>query len=83
MSWSTPNEHEWGTMIGEQNLCAIHRDENDDVFVLVAGVKIAKRGARGTARADTWIMLQPGWLIRDVKGGKAIEVRYAHAEWMH
>jgi hypothetical protein len=69
-------------MTGE-NLCAIHRDENDDVFVTVAGVKIAKRSLRGVARVDTWIMLQPGWLVLDVKGGKAIEVRYAHAAWMH
>src|SRR5215475_2907237 len=60
----------------------IHKDENDDVFVLVGGVKIAKRGLRGTAYAATWITLQPGWLVRDVKGGKAIEVRYEHAGWM-
>jgi hypothetical protein len=70
-------------MTGEQNLCAIHRDENDDVFVTVAGVKIAKRGPSGRARGDTWIALQPGWLVLDVEGGRAIEVRYAHAEWIH
>ena len=62
------NDYEWGTMTGEQHLCAIHKDENDDVFVLVGGVKIAKRGVRGTAHAATWITLQPGWLVRDVKG---------------
>jgi hypothetical protein len=45
---------------GEEHLCAIHRDENDDVFVLVGGVKIAKRGLPGAARATTWIILQPG-----------------------
>jgi hypothetical protein len=77
------NDYEWGTMTGEQHLCAIHKDENDDVFVLVGGVKIAKRGVRGTAHAATWITLQPGWLVRDVKGGNAIEVRYEHAGWMH
>jgi hypothetical protein len=69
-------------MTGDQNLCAIHKDENDDVFVTVAGVKIAKRGLRGRARGD-WIALQPGWLVLDVDGGRAIEVRYAHAEWKH
>jgi hypothetical protein len=58
--------------------CEIHRDENGDVFVLVGGTKIAKR----TAHANTWIMLEPGWLVRDVKGGKAIEVRYERAR-MH
>jgi hypothetical protein len=71
------------TMTGEKDLCAIHRDDNDDVFVVVGGVKIAKRSLRRTTRAATWIMLQPGWLVRDVEGGRAIEVRYAHAEWIH
>ncbi len=56
--------------------CEIHKDENDDVFVLVGGVKIAKRALRGTAGTAAWIMLQPGWLVRDIKGGKAIEIRY-------
>jgi hypothetical protein len=62
--------------------CEIHRDENGDVFVLVGGVKIAKRGLPGTAHANTWIMLEPGWMVRDVKGGTAIEVRYEPAR-MH
>jgi len=37
-----------------------------------------KRGRADRAHAKTWIMLEPGWLVRDVKGGKAIEVRYKH-----
>src|SRR5262245_25601373 len=74
MNRPMPDDYEWRTMTGEQHLCAIHKDENDDVFVLVGGVRIAKRGL-GTAHAATWITLQPGWLVRDVKGGKAIEVR--------
>jgi hypothetical protein len=63
-------------------VCEIHKDENDDVFVLVGGTKIAKRGLPDTPQANTWIMLEPGWLVRDVKGGKAIEVSYEHAR-MH
>jgi hypothetical protein len=62
--------------------CEIHRDENGDVFVLVAGTKIAKRGLPDTAHAETWIMLEPGWIVRDVNGGKAIEVRCERAR-MH
>jgi hypothetical protein len=69
-------------MSGKEHLCTVHKDENDHVFVLVGGVKIAKRDLRGTD-APTWIMLQPGWLVRDVKGGKAIEVRYEHPGRMH
>jgi hypothetical protein len=62
--------------------CQIHRDENGDIFVLVDGTKIAKRGLPDTPQADTWIMLEPGWFVRDVKGGTAIEVRYEPAR-MH
>jgi hypothetical protein len=54
--------------------CEIHKDENGDIFVLVGGMKIAKRGPPDTAHANTWIMLEPGWIVRDVKGGRAIEV---------
>jgi hypothetical protein len=63
-------------MSDDATACEIHKDENDDVFVLVAGMKIAKRGLPGTAHADTWIMLEPAWVVRDVEGGKAIEVSY-------
>jgi hypothetical protein len=62
--------------------CEIHKDENNDLFVLVGGVKIAKRGLPGTAHAHSWIMLEPGWMVRDIKGGTAIEVSYEHVR-MH
>ena len=65
-------------MNDEASVCQIHKDENDDVFLLVGGRKIAKRGLPGTAHANTWIILEPGWMVRDVKGGKAIEVYYEH-----
>jgi hypothetical protein len=58
--------------------CQIHKDENGDIFVLIGGMKIAKRGLPHTAHANTWIMLEPGWCLRDVQGGKAIEVSYEH-----
>jgi hypothetical protein len=73
----SPNEFGCGTMSDEgRPACEIHRDENNDVFVLVAGTKIAKRGLPGTAQANTWIMLELGWMVRDAKGGTAIVVRY-------
>jgi hypothetical protein len=53
--------------------CEIHSDENGDVFVLVGGVKIAKRGCPARRMPNTWIMLEPGWMVRDVKGGTAID----------
>jgi hypothetical protein len=54
-----------------------HHD-NDDVFVLVDGVKIAKRGGPDTALAMTWIMLEPGWIVRDIDSRK-VEVRFEGA----
>jgi hypothetical protein len=66
-------------MSDEASVCEIHKDENDDVFLLVGGRKIAKRRLPGTAQANTWIILEPGWMVRDVKGGKAIQVSYEHA----
>jgi hypothetical protein len=61
--------------MSDDPVCELHND-GEDVFVLVDGVKIAKRGRVDTAQAMTWIMLEPGWIVRDVQRGNAIEVRY-------
>jgi hypothetical protein len=39
--------------------------EGPDIFVLANGVKIARRGHKGTAQAKTWISLEPGWRVFD------------------
>jgi hypothetical protein len=39
--------------------------DNTDMFVVVNGVKIARRGGRGTPQAQTWISLEPGWRVLD------------------
>jgi hypothetical protein len=62
----------------EDAVCMIHRDDNDDVFVLVDGVRIAKRGGPDTALAMTWIMLEPGWIVRDIES-RRVEVRFEGA----
>jgi hypothetical protein len=46
----------------KESVCEIHKDDNDDVFILIDGMKIAKRGLPDTAHAMTWIMLEPGWI---------------------
>src|SRR5262245_1853702 len=33
----------------------------DDIFIVVNGVRIAKRGHPGTPQAKTWVSLEPGW----------------------
>jgi hypothetical protein len=40
-------------------------NDGHDIFIEVNGVKIAKRGKPGTAQADTWISLEPGWTVSD------------------
>lgn len=32
-------------------------------FVVVDGIKVAKRGAAGSAQARQWISLEPGWRV--------------------
>jgi hypothetical protein len=54
-------------------------NDGQDLFVLVDGVKIAKRAAPPTVLAMTWIMLEPGWVIHDIRKGTAIEVRFEGA----
>jgi hypothetical protein len=39
--------------------------EGVDMFVLVNGVKVARRGHKGTPQAKTWISLEPGWRVFD------------------
>jgi hypothetical protein len=52
-------------------VCELH-DDGEDVFVLVDGVKIARRGRPDTAQAMTWVMLESGWTVRDVQSGNAL-----------
>jgi hypothetical protein len=65
-------------MSNDEPVCELHND-GENVYVLVNGMKIAKRGAPDTAQAETWIMLEPGWIVRDVDHGNAIEVRFEGA----
>jgi hypothetical protein len=47
--------------------------DGDDLFVVADGVKIAKRGRRGTAQARTWVSLEPGWRVLDQEGALVVE----------
>jgi hypothetical protein len=39
--------------------------DSNDIFVVVGGVKIAKRGQAGTPEAETWISLKAGWTVTE------------------
>jgi hypothetical protein len=75
---SDPDDLRCGTMSEDEPLCELHND-GENIFVLIDGVKIAKRGTPDTAQAMTWILLEPGWTVRDIDHGNAIEVRYEGA----
>jgi hypothetical protein len=38
---------------------------DDDIFVLLDGVRIAKRGYPNTPEARTWVSLERGYTVRD------------------
>jgi hypothetical protein len=64
--------------MNDEPTCEIQSD-GQEVFVIVNGVTIAKRGNRGPAKYGTWIMLEPGWVVRDITQGEAIEIRFEGA----
>ena len=46
--------------------------EGRDIFVVVDGKKIAKRGQQ----EKDWIPLEPGYVVRNSTGGNAIDIEY-------
>ncbi len=55
-------------------------NEGKETFVVVDGVKIAKRGQPGTAQAGTWISLEPGWAVGFNEDQSQIWVRFDGAQ---
>jgi hypothetical protein len=48
-------------------------DDGVDIFVVVDGVRIARRGRPGTPQART---LEPGWQVLNGEGLKSIAITY-------
>ena len=46
----------------------------DDIFIVMDGNRIAKRGPPGTPQASAWISLEPGVTVRDSAGLSEIVV---------
>ena len=42
--------------------------DGTDMYVLVDGLKIARRGYDGTQQAKAWISLEPGWRVFHING---------------
>jgi hypothetical protein len=53
--------------------------DGNDLFLVIDGVKIAKRGHPGTPHAMTWISLEPGYSVITTADQSAIEVTYQDA----
>ena len=47
-----------------------------DLYVLVDGKRIAKRGQPGTPQAGTWISLEPGWEVVSSPDRRTISISY-------
>jgi hypothetical protein len=39
------------------------------IYVVMDGIRIAKRGTPETPQARQWVSIEPGWVVRDGKGG--------------
>jgi hypothetical protein len=49
-------------------------DGKRDLFVVVDGVRIAKRGYPDSPQAGTWVSLEPGWEV--IGGEDTIAIRH-------
>lgn len=47
--------------------------DGNDIFVVLDGLRIAKRGHSGTLQAKTWVSIEPGWTVRDGPGYIEVE----------
>jgi hypothetical protein len=47
--------------------------DGDDIFVVVNGIKVAKRARPGTPLARTWVSLEPGWRV---SGTERLDISY-------
>jgi hypothetical protein len=46
----------------------------EDFFVVIDGVKVARRGYPGTPQAGMWVSIEPGWEV--VGGPDSFSVTY-------
>jgi hypothetical protein len=50
--------------------------ESSGLFIVVDGVKIARRGGPGTPEAGTWVPLVAGWSVRYYGDLESIEIEH-------
>jgi hypothetical protein len=57
--------------------CQVIRDAGG-LYVVISGLKIAKRGLPNTPQAGTWVSIEPGYVVRDIGDLESIEIEYQH-----
>lgn len=55
--------------------CQVIRDA-EGLYVVISGLKIAKRGLPNTPQAGTWVSIEPGYVVRDIGDLESIEIEY-------
>jgi hypothetical protein len=50
--------------------------DGTDMFIVVNGMKIARRGHEGTPQAKAWISLEPGWRVLGGLNHSTIALEY-------
>ena len=50
--------------------------DGKDLFVVVNGVRIAKRGYPYTPHAGTWVSIEPGWEVLDGENLESILIKH-------
>jgi hypothetical protein len=58
----------------DQNWNVVLESVGDEIFVVVNGLKIAKRGQPGTPHAGTWIPIEPGWEVLSSADDKELAI---------
>jgi hypothetical protein len=49
-------------------------------FIMVDGLRVARRGSGGSPQAGTWVSIEPGWEVMDSDEG--ILIRH-EGVWVH
>jgi hypothetical protein len=66
-------------MANKQPTCEVIED-GGSIFVVIDGIRVAQRGEPGTRHAETWVSIEPGWVVFDVgEGMRSISVTYSGA----
>ncbi|MGB6540585.1 MAG: hypothetical protein WBF03_06875 [Xanthobacteraceae bacterium] len=66
------------TQQGECSITLVLKEQSetgfDEMYVVLDGVRIAKRGRPDTPQAQTWVSLEPGFVVLDNSDRTAIIV---------